>query len=576
MNKIIMKNLKIAVMLFVSFVAVNSAHAQKMFSTLTQASEDFIDNIMQGVIDDSLVDMVSIGVIKNGKIVYLRGYGSEFRNNTIVGADACTNYRIGSVSKFITSTLAMMLIEEGLLDLNADVRQYVPEYPDKGPTVRIRHLLSHHAGLQDGGAPNNAYFANNNFFDPVNAVNEFKDMPLLNGYPTENKEMGSYSNYGFDLLTAAIERAGGAPFEQLVYERITKRYKMPYLSAEYKWEGPNYINKNATNGDLLHHLGSGGFVASVIDLALLAKAYVNQDVFENHNMFTAVMAQPRSKLLNRNNFIPTNNPQPRVYGYGLLINTFNLGINPQTFYGHSGASPGGASSLFFLPEYSQGGGFTTSAKDAVVIISDRGMLELENFTILQNIKNLSVKSTTDFIPNDPDVATNASYHGNLPTFHGESITMSNPVPEFFDYMSYAANEVELGDGFEVSADIDFEVRLVNQNRDCPNNTVITLPKVEIGAREAASNEGETVIENNLGSITFSVFPNPTSGRIQVYVPDPESARIEVYSSQGIMIRKIEAPSAINELSLEQEPAGLYIVNLIRSDGTKEYLKFIKK
>jgi len=566
-----MKKLKIVVLLFVSLIATDFVYAQKTFSTLTQNSADFIDNIMQGAVDDGLVDMVSIGVIKNGKIVYLKGYGSQIKDNTVIGADACTNYRIGSVSKLVTSTLAMMLIEEGVLDLNADVRQYVPEYPDKGPTVRIRHLLSHHAGLQDGGGPNNSYFANNNFFDPENAVNEFKNMPLLNGYPTEDVSKGSYSNYGFDLLAAAIERAGGAPFEQLVYERITKRYKMPYLSAEYKWEGPNYINKNATNGDLLHHLASGGFVASAIDLALLAKAYVNEDVFENHNMFTAVMAQPRSTLLNRNNFIP---PQKRVYGYGLLINTYTDGPNSQLFYGHSGASPGGSSSVFFMPEYNNGGGNKVDIKNAVVIVADRNMLELKNLIILRNIKDMSVKSTTDFVPNDTNVSTNASYHGDLPTWHGESITMTNPVPEFFDYMAYAGNEVELGDGFEVSADTEFEVRLVNQNRDCPNNT--RPPRAEVNAREMANSELKSKVESNDAASAFRVFPNPTDGKVKIHVPDHESAHIEVYNTQGLKVRSIESPSGINELSFEQEPSGLYIINLIRKDGTKEYLKFIKK
>lgn len=85
---------------------------------------------------------LALGIIQDGHIVYSKGYGFEDREAQ-VHVTTKTMFRWACISKPLTAIVAMQLVERGKLDLDTDVRTYVPEFPDKGVKITPRQLLCH-------------------------------------------------------------------------------------------------------------------------------------------------------------------------------------------------------------------------------------------------------------------------------------------------------------------------------------------------------------------------------------------------------------------------------------------------
>ena len=93
----------------------------------------------------------TLAVIKDGKIVYERGYGMAKLEDGIVNTPDKI-FDIGSVSKQFTATCVAMLIREGKVGLDDDIRKYLPEMPAYEKPVTVSHLLHHTSGLRDYNA----------------------------------------------------------------------------------------------------------------------------------------------------------------------------------------------------------------------------------------------------------------------------------------------------------------------------------------------------------------------------------------------------------------------------------------
>jgi CubicO group peptidase (beta-lactamase class C family) len=176
----------------------------------------------------------AVAVLRDGKLIYARGFGyADVENKTPVQPDAL--FRIASVSKTITSTAIMKLVEEGKLTLDDRVAPFIAHLtPAPGATVdprweqiTIRHLLNHTGGW-DRTKPNGG-------FDPIDrpaiaaaAVNApapasaetliryMKGMPL----DFDPGEKFAYSNFGYIILGRVIERLSGMPYAEYVRARV--------------------------------------------------------------------------------------------------------------------------------------------------------------------------------------------------------------------------------------------------------------------------------------------------------------------------------------------------------------------
>ncbi len=90
----------------------------------------------------------ALGIYKDGQIVYKRGYGMANLNDDVPITPA-TVFHVASMSKQFTAASILLLAQQGRLSLDDDVHKYIPELPDLGEHVTLRHLLHHTSGIRD-------------------------------------------------------------------------------------------------------------------------------------------------------------------------------------------------------------------------------------------------------------------------------------------------------------------------------------------------------------------------------------------------------------------------------------------
>jgi CubicO group peptidase (beta-lactamase class C family) len=159
----------------------------------------------------------AVGVYRGGALAYARGYGlADLEHRVPIAAH--TVFDIGSTSKQFSAAAIALLAADGVLSIDDDVRRWVPELPDYGERITIRHLLNHTSGLRDyialltlGGART----------DDVTTADQALAAIVRQG--ELNFSPGAeylYSNSGFFLLSVIVERASGQSLRNLARARI--------------------------------------------------------------------------------------------------------------------------------------------------------------------------------------------------------------------------------------------------------------------------------------------------------------------------------------------------------------------
>ena len=263
-----------------------------------------VDEAARGAMAKQQLVGLAVGVVVDGKVAYLQGYGFADREAKTPVDPKATQIRWASCSKPVTAVAALQLAEKGLLDLDADVRRYVPEFPDKGVKITARQLLCHQAGIvhyTNGKVvrTERKYDAPHPFKDVVLALDMFKESPLVN----PPGEKFAYTTHGYILLSAVVERAGKKAFADQVSERIAKPLGMTGFRPDYHWENipgravgyvksGEKINRrpDAAAPDVSWKLGGGGYTSTVEDFARFAAGLANHKL---------VSARDRSRHVDR-------------------------------------------------------------------------------------------------------------------------------------------------------------------------------------------------------------------------------------------------------------------------------------
>ena len=137
---------------------------------------------------------------------------ADVENNVPAGAG--TVYRLASISKPITATAVMQLVERGRVDLDAPVWKYVPAFPVKPWPVTVRQLLCHQSGVRHYRG--DEISSTRHYVDLTEPLKIFKDDPLL----FEPGTRTSYTTYGYNLLGAVVEAASGMKFADYLEANI--------------------------------------------------------------------------------------------------------------------------------------------------------------------------------------------------------------------------------------------------------------------------------------------------------------------------------------------------------------------
>lgn len=160
----------------------------------------------------------AVGVSRTGEPELFRAYGMADLENGVAITPG-TVFEAGSVSKQFTAAATILLSLDGKISLDDDVRTYIPEVPDYGETITIRHLLNHTSGLRDWGsvAAMEGWPRGSRVHTHDHMLDIVRRQEALN-YPPGT--FYSYTNTGYNLQAVLVERVSGMSFADFSRERI--------------------------------------------------------------------------------------------------------------------------------------------------------------------------------------------------------------------------------------------------------------------------------------------------------------------------------------------------------------------
>ena len=155
-------------------------------------------------------------IVRNGKVAYQHGFGRASLEHD-VPITSQTVFDVASVAKQFTGLAIAMLIENGTLALDDDIRTYLPEVPDFGDPIRIRHLLYHTSGLRDWSPA--LVLSGGTWYDITTdkIIELVRHQRALGSAPGE-KDL--YCNTGYNLLAAIVAKVSEKPFSVWMKENV--------------------------------------------------------------------------------------------------------------------------------------------------------------------------------------------------------------------------------------------------------------------------------------------------------------------------------------------------------------------
>lgn len=235
----------------------------KFINAAPEVTKQKIDHIVTVFMQNNNVPGLALAVLKDGKPFLIRGYGyANLATNTLV--DTKTRFGIGSVSKVITAFALMTLVQEGKINLNDSILDYVPKAPQQWRNVTIIQLLSHSSGIPQHYGPHLPW---------IKVWNELakKNMQFQPGTAI------AYNNFGFAVLGRAIENVSHQSLIDYLSQTIFIPLGMnhtglpnslfpPNLATGYQTKEGNII-PNPNQKPWQQMGGSGGIVSNISDMA---------------------------------------------------------------------------------------------------------------------------------------------------------------------------------------------------------------------------------------------------------------------------------------------------------------------
>ncbi len=252
----------IGVMIMLTGALVMPVHAVDTNTLAGETPSGIPFSRMEQEIDEYVASFIgkttpgaAVAVVKEGEIIHLKGYGYADVENQVPVDPQSTVFEWASTSKLFTWTSVMQLVEEGKIDLNTDITEYLPvEFAEKleyQQTITMRDLMNHAAGFGD-------YAFNIIVFSEDQLVS--LEEALLRDKPEQYYEVGTasaYSNYATSLAGYVVQTISGQPIEDYEREEIFEVLSMNNTSAHPSAADNKSIIKTKAKGYLSDH--QGGF-----------------------------------------------------------------------------------------------------------------------------------------------------------------------------------------------------------------------------------------------------------------------------------------------------------------------------
>ncbi len=298
-----MNNVIVKLLIALAMISTGLSHASEIPDVTNPAVvEAFVDGAVKPTMKQNHSPSGVVAVMKGGEIIFSKGYGYIDVEKQIPVDPKTSLFRPGSISKLFTWVSVMQLVEQGKLDLDTDVNQYLKTFQIEdswpGKPITLRHIMTHTPGFEDG-------FLGYLIIDAADRI-----MPLnqsLAKYQLKRVnapgEHTSYSNWSTALAGLIVSNVSGIPFNDYVQKNIFDILGMknasfveplpPELDANmakaYKYSPDKY---EEINYEIVSNFGpAGALAASAYDMTLFARALLNGGEYDGKRILKAETLQ---------------------------------------------------------------------------------------------------------------------------------------------------------------------------------------------------------------------------------------------------------------------------------------------
>jgi CubicO group peptidase (beta-lactamase class C family) len=354
--------------------------------TTPQEMETFLDGLITAQMKADHVPGVVVTVVKNGQVFFIKGYGYSNVADQIPVSPERTLFRIGSTSKLFVWTAVMQLVDQGKLDLDADVNSYLDfkipaTYPEP---IKMKDLLTHTPGFEESNVGLFVYT-----LDQLTSLGDFLKTHLPARVFPPGK-IGAYSNYGAALAGYIVERISGMSFDEYAEKNIfaplgmrhtTFRQPLPDELAPDTAGGYNYLDGKYKHGgfELVNGYPAGSVSSTAADMAKFMIAHLQNGSFGDVRILSNSTAQQMHGLL--------ESFDPR-FKDGMAYGFVRWHVNGQLTLWHNGDTSLFHTGLHLLPDQNLGFFISNNGFDGGQLESEVFQAFMDHYYPAQPVKTL--------------------------------------------------------------------------------------------------------------------------------------------------------------------------------------------
>jgi CubicO group peptidase (beta-lactamase class C family) len=338
------------------------------------ALQDELGRVIQVELEQSGAPSLQVAIGYKGEILFEGAFGlADLEHN--VAATVETRYRSASISKWLTATAGMQLVDQGKLDLDKPVQEYCVEFPRKTWPITTRQILTHTSGIRhyvdyeselaEAGSHEeranierrqslDALGAYTRYTDVIAPLDNFKNDPLL----FEPGTNWLYSSFGYRVLACVLEGASGQTYQELLATLVFEPANMigtipddaweivPHRAAGYRLNRGEPLRR-ADMRDVSENLPAGGHLTTATDLANFAQAFDAGQLVSAESIETMTL-KISGKISETDNYTSWRHAIPSLdaYAYGIM----SFPNETQHWIGHTGRQAGASSIVVLIPD----------------------------------------------------------------------------------------------------------------------------------------------------------------------------------------------------------------------------------
>jgi CubicO group peptidase (beta-lactamase class C family) len=339
--------------LAVTVLMLGCASAQPPSSTSSTSSTSALDSTLAQIFALDLAPGMSVAVVRDTQLIYAKGFGwADVEARRPVTPQ--TIFYIASTTKSFTGLAAVLLDEQGRLDLDAPLSRYLPTARLQSPldpdSITLRSLLSHTHGIDnDGPIIFRTAFSGEQTNDQL--------VKLLAAHPAAKTGRDYvYGNVGYNIAALAMDATLGESWrdvlQRLIFQPLGMTSTSAYVSRAprdrlaqpYRWEPTGFARAPYNKGDA-NMQAAGGLVSTAADMARWLEAHINGGVVDGRRVF------PASAIAETHRRQATFRREVR----GLMLNGYGFGwqiatLGADTILTHGGGFLGFSTQMSFMPQ----------------------------------------------------------------------------------------------------------------------------------------------------------------------------------------------------------------------------------